>query len=61
MNTREYDQTTTIAITIYNRNRLEKLKLVPEQSWNSVIERLLDRLDEEVSTVEASKRTVEKK
>ena len=59
MNTVDYDQTTTIQITVYNRNRLEKLKLVPEQSWNSVIERLLDRLDEEVSRNEAKLRIKE--
>lgn len=45
----KHDQTkTVIAVTVHNHDRLRKLKLVPEQSFNSVIERLLDRLDEEV-------------
>jgi len=37
----EYDQTTTIAITLEVKEMLKIIKLVPEESWNNVIRRFL--------------------
>jgi len=36
-------ETTTIQITVKTRERLDKEKLVPEETYNSVIYRLLDK------------------
>ena len=46
MDTRKHDQTTTIAITIDVRDRLEAKKLVRQESWNSVIDRILKTMEE---------------
>ena len=41
MDTKRVDETTTIAITLEVREMLRDYKLIDQESWNSVIRRLL--------------------
>jgi len=56
MNTEKSDQTTTIAITLHVKERLAARKLIRDESWNSVIQ----RMDEQLSAQEATKRMEQK-
>jgi len=46
-----YDETINIRITRHNHSELEKLKIVPQESFNNVITRLLARDEAKLGTV----------
>jgi len=45
MDARKHVQTTTIAITLDVRDRLDAKKLIKQESWNSVIDRILKMVE----------------